>query len=668
MRRILILFALLLICDFTFAQTCEDKAVEVTAMTSTSPARITLKWKRLTFNPTITYSIWKKSKTAASWGLSIATLPYTDSQYVDTAVIVDSAYEYYIRALATSVTFSASGFIYAGIKAPAIHNRGALILIVDSTFTVPCAPGIKKMMDDISGDGWEVIRHDFLRTKSVVDVKAAIANDYATHANVKAVMLLGHIAVPYSGELNPDAHPDHLGAWPADVFYGSIAGSWTDATVNNSSASYVANRNTPGDGKYDQTQPTTAVELQVSRIDFYDMPAFSNTEVQMMDNYLAKDHTYKMDSLTIVRRARISDNFGYMSGEAFAANGWRNFPPLLTRDSISTTTTLIADMASTPYQWAYGCGGGSFTSCSGVGNTGNFVTSGSCNAIFTMLFGSYFGDWNVTNNFLRAPLCCNPPALTNCWAGRPNWFFHHMALGENIGYSARLTQNNLLPSGIGPYLPENYMASAVHIALMGDLSLRTDYVKPAINLNVTIPTTHGGATLNWTASPDAGVIGYYVYRADSAYGYYKRLNSTIVTTTSYNDYTATTGLKYYMVRPVKLASTPSGGYYNLGIGITDTGTVIVSALDIAQVQTSVEVSVFPNPAENNLNVSVSVVAPCTATMYVLNTTGQVSDMVTKQLNAGDNKYSLNIAAYAPGVYSLVIKAGEQQVVKKWVKL
>lgn len=507
-----------------------------------------------------------------------------------------------------------------------------------------------------------------MRTKSVVDVKAAITSDYASHANVNAVMLLGHIAVPYSGDLNPDAHPDHKGAWPSDVFYASISGSWTDATVNNAAASYVANRNIPGDGKYDQTWPTTVVEMQVSRVDFYDMPAFTNTEVQMMDNYLAKDHTYKMDSLTVVRRARLSDNFGYMSGEAFAANGWRNFPPLLTKDSISTTTTLISDMSATPYQWAYGCGGGSFTSCSGVGNTGNFVSAGSCNAIFTMLFGSYFGDWNVTNNFLRAPLCCNPPALTNCWAGRPNWFFHHMALGENIGYSARLTQNNILPSGVVTYMPENYMASAVHVALMGDLSLRTDYIKPAQNLNVTIPTTHGGAVLNWTASPDAGVAGYYVYRADSLYGYYKRLNSTMVTTTTYTDYTATTGLKYYMVRPVKLISTPSGGYYNLGIGITDTGTVVLSALDVAQVQTKVEVSVFPNPAESNLNVSVSAVAPCTATMYVLNTAGQVSDMVTKQLNAGDNRYSLNIASYAPGVYSLVIKAGDKQVVKKWVKL
>lgn len=149
MRRILTLIAFLLVCDFAQAQTCEDKAVEIIAIPSTSPVQIKLKWKRVLYGSP-TYRIWKKAKTATSWGFAIATLPTTDSEYVDAAVIVDSAYEYLIQA---SGTITSTGFVYAGIKAPAIHNRGALILIVDSTFTVPCAPGIKKLMDDLSGDG-----------------------------------------------------------------------------------------------------------------------------------------------------------------------------------------------------------------------------------------------------------------------------------------------------------------------------------------------------------------------------------------------------------------------------------------------------------------------------------------------------------------------------------
>ena len=657
MRSFLIFLSFVWVSNTVFAQSCENMAIELTAIPSTTPVQITLKWKPVGFG-TPTYRIWKKAKSATAWGFAIATLPSTDTDYVDNAVIVDSAYEYLVQG-AGSIT--SVGYIYAGIKAPATHNRGPIILVVDSTFTVPCAAGIKKLMDDLSGDGWEVIRHDFLRTKTDVAIKAVIANDYATHANVNAVLLLGHVAVPYSGDLNPDAHPDHLGAWPADVYYASLSGSWTDATVNDVSAGYAANRNTPGDGKFDQTALPAETTLQVSRVDFYDMPAFSLTEVQMMDNYLSKDHVYKMDSLSVLHKALISDNFGYFSGEAFASTGWRNFPTLVGRDSIFTTTALITDLAASPYQWAYGCGGGSFTSASGIGNTGNFASNAG-NGIFNIYFGSYFGDWNVTNNFLRAPLCQNPPALTNCWAGRPHWFFHHMALGDNIGYSARVSQNNTTLY----VLPVNYYAGWVHSALMGDLSLRTDYIKPVISINAA-SSSFGGATVNWMPSPDPDVIGYYVYRADSAYGYYKRLNTTMITGSTYNDFTPTTGLKYYMVRPVKLESTPSGGYYNLGVGITDTAMVTRSVLQTGELKSTAEVSLFPNPVAEQLNVVVNANEAEVIVMYVVDVTGRVSDIVTRQIQNGENRFMLNTVKYVPGMYMLVVKEGDNQIVKQWIK-
>jgi hypothetical protein len=63
---------------------------------------------------------------------------------------------------------------------------------------------------------WQVIRHDVSRADSVPNVKSIIQNDFtADVANVKALCLLGHVPVPYSGDLFPDGHPDHEGAWPA---------------------------------------------------------------------------------------------------------------------------------------------------------------------------------------------------------------------------------------------------------------------------------------------------------------------------------------------------------------------------------------------------------------------------------------------------------------------
>jgi hypothetical protein len=73
-----------------------------------------------------------------------------------------------------------------------------------------------------------------------------------------------------------------------------------------------------------------------------------------------------------------------------------------------------------------------------VGSTSDFA-NGPVKSVFNMLFGSYFGDWENQNNFLRASIAAEGYTLTNCWAGRPNWHFHHMALGETIGYGTRLT-------------------------------------------------------------------------------------------------------------------------------------------------------------------------------------------------------------------------------------
>jgi hypothetical protein len=131
-----------------------------------------------------------------------------------------------------------------------------------------------------------------------------------------------------------------------------------------------------------------------------------------------------------------------------------------------------------------------------------------------MLFGSYFGDWDVTNSFLRAPLASpKSTILTNAWAGRPWWQFHHMALGDHIGYSALLSQNNqnLYTNAY------NFAAGMVHTALMGDPSLRMHIIDPVDSVYTS--KSHGGAfvNLNWDRSEDT-IEGYNIYRSDNIDG------------------------------------------------------------------------------------------------------------------------------------------------------
>ena len=152
-----------------------------------------------------------------------------------------------------------------------------------------------------------------------------------------------------------------------------------------------------------------------------------------------------------------------------------------TSNSAIIETDFFNNMNTNSYKWSYGCGAGSYTGASGIGNTTDFAND-SLLSVFMILFGSYFGDWDSQDNFLRAPLASGL-TLTNCWAGRPNWYFHHMSLGENIGYSTVLSQNNasLYISGFG----ERYCTSA----LMGDPTLRLHTVAPPANLTIIFIST-----------------------------------------------------------------------------------------------------------------------------------------------------------------------------------
>lgn len=653
--------AITMLCIFSytlsFAQSAADYAVQITATVQESPAQIKLYWKPIT--GTTSYTVYRKAKTATTWSALPGTLTAADTSYTDNNVAVNEVWEYKVARQGTTPA-SSSGYICAGIKAPALHSKGALLLLVDSTFTDSCKTEIRRLMKDLSGDGWEVLRNDYNRAASATTIKNYIISTSQSNSSLAAVLILGHIAVPYSGEINPDGHPDHLGAWPADVFYGELNGSWTDNTVNNSSASRAQNKNIPGDGKWDQSNLPSDVELQVSRIDFANMPAFAKTEVQLMRSYLNRDHIYKMDSLNIIHRALIYDNFGAFSGEAFAANGWRNFIPMVGRDNVKSLP-FISTLNTNVYQWAYGCGGGSYTSASGVGNTTDFTTN-NVNSIFTLLFGSYFGDWDAQNNFMRAPLCSNTPALTSCWAGRPNWFMHHMALGENIGYATRLSQNNT-----NLYTPANYGAQFVHIALMGDLSLRTDYIQPPGN--VVLTGTAGGAHLTWTASPDPAVIGYYVYRSATEFGAYEK-RSDMLTGTSFNDSSGTNGTQYYMVRAVKLQQTPSGKYYNLSIGNTSSANITypIPSSGVQQLAAIMQPVLYPNPASAVLNADIYSAEKAQANIIVTNMSGAIVLKTKAQLKTGGNKISLDIKNLVPGNYIFTIEANGYDYSTKWLKM
>ncbi len=555
MNRILRIFIFLLLFPLTtYAVTCKDVSVQINATVQKSPARITLSWVS---NANATgYTVYRKLKPQKTWGSAIANLPGTTNEYVDNTVSVGVSYEY--KVICTASGFTGYGYINSGIEIPLIENRGSILLLIDNTFESSLATEITRLVNDLEGDGWGVIKEYVSRTATVPSVKDIIRTKY-NFANpaLKAVFLLGHVPVPYSGIIYPDGHTNHQGAWPADVYYADMTADWTDTYVNITTASDSRNWNVPGDGKFDRWEIPKSLELQVGRVDFYNMPAFSKTETQLLKDYLDKNHNYRHKIFSINQKALIDDNFGYFSGEAFAANGFKNFSPLVGSSNV-IEGDYFTSMASSSYLWSFGCGAGTYTSASGIGTTTNFA-NGNLQNIFTVLFGSYFGDWDTQNNFLRAPLG-QGKTLASVWSGRAQWVFHHMGLGETIGYSTVVTQTNDSILYFDPSQPHNQ----THIALMGDPTLRNNIVTPPANLIVMVE--NDTANITWTPSSD-NVLGYYVYRKEGASDYV-RVSNNIVTEASFSEPIATLKDYTYMVRAIKLEVTPSGSYYNISQGIT----------------------------------------------------------------------------------------------------
>lgn len=571
-KSCLLLLPFLLLFFPFYAQTVADYTVQVTATVQSSPAEITLSWPPHT--DATSFVVTRKLLDGTSWGTPIATLGASDSTYTDTNVLAGETWEYRIRKVAGS--YDGWGYILAGIEAEAIHHRGTLILVVDSTYLTDLGPKIERLEMDLVGDGWSVIRHDVDRNDSVPLIKDMIRADYnAAPSEVNSVFLFGHVPVPYSGNFGnnapwfapPDAHTNHGGAWPADAYYGEMNGVWTDFNVTNTTAPRSENHNIPGDGKFDQSIIASNIELMVGRVDMEDMPQFPAGEKDLLERYLDKDHAYRHKGFSVPEKAVIDDNFGVFSGEIFAANGWRNFAPLIGPDNVSSGD-YRTELNASGHQWSLGCGGGSYTSCNGIGNTSQ-IESDSLQGVFTLLFGSYFGDWDSQNNFLRAPLANKGTVLAAAWAGRPHWHFHPMGMGQPIGYSARLSQNNqnLYFSSFFYRLP--------HIALMGDPSLRLHVLAPAANLVVT-PIANGAENeLNWTASTDPN-LGYHVYRSSALEGPYLPITSQPETGLRHTDPCPEDGENFYMVRAVELRTSPSGSYHNLSQGVFDSALNTVS--------------------------------------------------------------------------------------------
>ncbi len=407
----------------------------------------------------------------------------------------------------------------------------------------------------------------------------AIYNAYP--GEVKSVAMVGKVPVCRSG-INDGAGSDGHGneaAYGADAFYADMDGivgtDWTDTQDNISgAASVLGDVNLPGDKQFDQQTifqaGNGAVELGFGRMD---LSLGIQTETEAMRAYFNKLHRYKIASADFQPGRRVCDRLSYANEREADLQA---MPGVVGMSNIEFTTTTAlptvengqdADqLYSTqhgPYLFYFKGSGGPI---GGVGGR----------AVFWTGMQSHWGYWYQAGlvssgaNDMQKRLAEDSFTLSftwNIWGMR--YIYHRMGMGLDAADMMKQSINNQ-GWGAGPYSYKFNNASngdyhgVLYMNHMGDPALRLFMFEPPSALSVV--KAGGNPVLTWTASPNATVSGYHVYRAANAGVPFTRLTSAPIAATSYTDTSVTTGSYVYMVRAVRLETTGGGTFYNASLG------------------------------------------------------------------------------------------------------
>lgn len=635
------------------------------AITLHWPAQATVTWSATT--QVVDINIYRRALTSDVWGTPIATLTAADSTYTDANITLGQSYEYAIKRSTDrrdplrndGANIAGYAYLAAGIEVAPIHERGILWVLITPLLADSLESEIDQLLIDLAADGWDVYTQTVSDTATVADVKSLLENKRIS-VGCDAVYLLGNIAVPYAGQYcldtqypsPPDGHGSqdpnsHCGAWPADVYYGTTSGVWTDDATNDIGVR-PENVNLPGDGKFDESRIPGEVTIGVGRVDMSRLPAFGVGEVQLTRRYLNKVHQYKMGMVTLENKGVIENNFSGLD-EGFSSAALRDFSAICGNDGIVLADVLTANRTAN-YKFSYACGAGSYTSCGGFGNTNSLVNDHM--GAFNHLFGSFFGDWDIQNNILRATLATQKLGYTTVWSGRPKWATHTLATGESHAKMALRSQNNF------QNYDGNSFQNGTHMALLGDPSLRIDALSPASSIVLEANEDSTAVSLSWTMSMDVDVDGYFVYRSHKGTGKYILLTPTPISTLSYTDESPYDGTNFYMVKATKETETGSGSYMNLSLGIVAEINGMSGTAARVFPRADVAIKLYPTLASSDITLETS--ARKTIDYRVLDQMGRTMMTGTTQ----GMKTTLNIQQLSSGIYYLRIGGSSAKFMKR----
>lgn len=561
---------------------------------STTPPRVTLK-RRRHLSPNGLPPVFVEKRVFGQQEWTVMEENYQEDSWTDTEVWPGSIYEYRLRDSGVSSSDAQRVTLTVAMELPPMHFRGNIILITEGGLPQALDKDYDTFRSDLTGDGWNLIdlpaqrHHETDWTQNTAEIKrirTEIKNIIQSWPNgyPHIIYVLGHVPIPRSGQSAFDGHlgvpgtpSDHRGAWTADSFYGSLDDNlWIDQQTKYHSYDPKL-ENLPGDEKWDNDFLPRTLEIPVGRVDFSGLYSFGladyldlassdpwTLEVELTRQYIKKNHRYRHGQTPVKNRISYFNGLGFLpgrNGEHQATNlgaslyGLEEGHAVAKRPLYENVPVMFGyhEMNGSPVGIQLG-----WEHKRSVNTYSHFTwdlihQQNEPPVLFYLMYGSWFGDWNLTNeNWLRAVLATPNYGLVSVYYPR-FWKLQKMALGTPFAVA--------IPE-MGD-LTDPYREAPRMLSIIGDPTLRLHVLAPPSELQGQL--VNETIRLEWTPSSADG-CRYHVYRKHSAEGW-QLLNPTPTDATIYVDSDPDFADPTYMVRAIRLQTSGSGSYNNLSQGV-----------------------------------------------------------------------------------------------------
>ncbi len=599
-----------------------------------------------------------------AWQALALDLPAGTSSYIDRNLGTGQAWEYQVRRKDTwqyaAFTYDAIGYTAGAMLLDRTNPQGQLILLVAEDVVQNLPSEYERLKRELTADGWWVKElivaraSDWDSGETVSEIRSRIQDIYQdapTDDKPRQLFILGHVALPRCGASEvaaPDQHNENKGARGCDAYYADIDGVFTDTVTfdpGNLVDPLLVNR--PGDYKWDQDFLPSEVELAFGRVDFADLTDLAGEEMDLLRSYLNRLSNYR----NVAPGFDMGNRTAFFQGFDNSNDGsYRSLP------NISGAAGVLQNVAGANHpQWVKEQGPFQmYMQNRSVPEVVDWETYGMEATVFSS-DQSYWGFGDLPQgqsvySRIRALLGVESKCLVTLWTTTGLNIFHQLGTGMNLGESLREIINHNRENQKLEKPPQDFDTpqwwNRTHFAYYGDPSLRLYQVAPVADLKIEAGAI--GARLSWSASPDAAIEGYHLYRSASEWGPFEKITATVQTGLSYEDPDYQVG-DWYLVKAVAIESTGAGLFYNPSLGRLIQGQFSVTTHNLSSINSF---KIFPQPTSDHLFVETD--APWQS-LSLSSITGQLLEYWP---GSGRTRQKLELGHYPAGIYLLTIEQKE----------